>query len=120
MDEEISEINASTRNEKIKNFFNNNKKKIISVLTIIILLAFSYFAYDEIIKRNKIKISDQYNSSKINYLSGYKSNVENEMIQIIQKKDKTYIFKTIQSIFKRNKLYSRISFDVNASIIKKY
>ena len=62
MDEDISAINTITRNEKIKNFFINNKKKIISILTILILLSFSYFAYEEIVKRNKIKISDQYNS----------------------------------------------------------
>ena len=29
MDEEISIINNTTRNEKIKNFFINNKKKLI-------------------------------------------------------------------------------------------
>ena len=48
MNEEISIINSNTRNEKIKNFFNNNKKPLITILTLIILIAFSYFAYNEI------------------------------------------------------------------------
>ena len=90
MDEDISAINTSTRNEKIKNFFVNNKKKIIIVLSILILLIVGYFVYDEIGKRNKIKIADQYNNSRINYFSGNKLNVENKMIEIIKIKDKSY------------------------------
>ena len=90
MDEDITEINASTRNEKIKNFFINNKKRIIIGSSILILLVVSYFAYGEIKTRNKIKIADQYNNSKINFFSGNKTNIENEMVNIINKKDKTY------------------------------
>ena len=90
MDEDISAINTSTRNEKIKNFFANNKKRIIIVFSILILLILGYFGYDAIKKSNKIKIANQYNSSKINFLSGNKTNIENEMIEIIQAKDKTY------------------------------
>ena len=90
MDEDITEINASTRNEKIKSFFINNKKRIIIGFSILILLVVSYFAYGEIKIRNKIKIADQYNNSKINFFSGNKTNIENEMVNIINKKDKTY------------------------------
>ena len=54
------------------------------------LLVVSYFAYGEIKTRNKIKIADQYNNSKINFFSGNKTNIENEMVNIINKKDKTY------------------------------
>ena len=54
MNEEISIIDSNTRNEKIKNFFNNNKKPLIAILTLIILIVFSYFAYNEIQeKKNK-------------------------------------------------------------------
>ena len=90
MDEDISAINTSTRNERIKNFFINNKKRIIILLSILILLIISYFAFDEIKKRNELKIANQYNNSKINFFSGKKSNVEKEMIEIVQAKDKTY------------------------------
>ena len=87
MDEDITEINASTRNEKIKSFFINNKKRKIIGFSILILLVVSYFAYGEIKTRNKIKIADQYNNSKINFFSGNKTNIENEMVNIINKKD---------------------------------
>ena len=90
MEEDISAINTSTRNERIKNFFINNRKRIIILLSILILLIISYFAFDEIKKRNELKIANQYNNSKINFFSGKKSNVEKEMIEIAQAKDKTY------------------------------
>jgi len=37
MDEELSIINANTRNEKIRNFFINNKNKIIFGIIILVL-----------------------------------------------------------------------------------
>ena len=90
MDEDITAINATTRNEKIKNFFVNNKKKLAISLSLIILMTLSYFAYGEFDKRNKIKIANKYNNSIINFISGDKLNVESEMIKIINAKDKTY------------------------------
>ncbi len=54
MDEDISIINANTRQEKIKNFFIKNKKTLIAILSSIILLVFAYFVFGEIEDR-KIK-----------------------------------------------------------------
>ena len=90
MDEDITVINTTTRNEKIKNFFIKNKKKLVISLSLIILLILSYFAHGEFDKRNKIKIANKYNNSIINFISGDKLNVESEMIKIINAKDKTY------------------------------
>ena len=45
MDEEISIINTKTRNEKIKNFFQENKKGLISIFVFIILILISYYSY---------------------------------------------------------------------------
>ena len=53
MDEDISIINTNTRNEKIKNFFIQNKKKIISVLGVILILLIGYFAFGEYQDRKK-------------------------------------------------------------------
>ena len=90
MDEDITVINTSTRNEKIKNFFIKNKKKLAISLSLIILLILSYFAYGEFDKRSKVKIANKYNNSIINFISGDQLNIENEMIKIINAKDKTY------------------------------
>ena len=56
MDEDLSIINTNTRNEKIKNFFVNNKIKIISVLIILIIIMVGVFSYDKYLI-NKKKIS---------------------------------------------------------------
>ncbi len=90
MDEDISAINTNSRNANVINFFIKNKKIIIIILSIIILSIFSYFIFDEIKTRNKIKIADNYNTLKINFDSGKNKNLEKEMINIIYKKDETY------------------------------
>ena len=90
MDEDISIIDTRTRNEKIKNFFINNKKNIVIIISTIILFFLGYFAYDEIKKRNKAKLADQYNYLTISFLSGNKTNIGAELIKIVESKDKTY------------------------------
>ena len=90
MDEDITAINTTTRNEKIKNFFVKNKKKLVILLSLIILLILSYFAYVEFDKRSKIKIANKYNNAVINFISGGRLNIEIEMLNIINDKDKTY------------------------------
>ena len=56
MDEDISIINSNTRNEKIKNFFIENKIKLISFLLIIILSLSGFFGYEEFNKKKRISI----------------------------------------------------------------
>ena len=90
MDEEIEIIDSSTRNEKIKNFFINNKKSFITVILIIVIVFIGHFSFDEIKKRNKQKLANQYNSAIFNYENNKKDKVINELIYIINKKDTTY------------------------------
>ena len=59
MDEEIVIINKKTRNEKIKNFFVNNTKKISIVISAIILTIFGYFIYEDFKNKNKIKLANR-------------------------------------------------------------
>ena len=90
MDEDISIINTNTRNEKIKNFFIHNKKKIISGLSFIVILLISYFAFGEYQDRKKIKISDSFNTITINYSKNNKEKTAKDLIQIINEKNSTY------------------------------
>ena len=90
MDEDISIINTNTRNEKIKNFFIQNKKKIISGLAAIVLLLISYFAFGEYQDSKKIKISDSFNSITINYSRSNKEKTAKDLIQIINEKNSIY------------------------------
>ena len=61
MEEDLAIINTNTRNEKIKNFFINNKKKLIIFLSIIILFLIGFFGYNEFKDNQKIKLSNFYN-----------------------------------------------------------
>ena len=90
MDEDISIINTNTRNEKIKNFFIQNKKKIILVLGVIVILLIGYFAFGEYQDRKKIKISDSFNAITINYSESNKEKTAKDLIQIINEKNSTY------------------------------
>ena len=90
MDEDISIINTNTRNEKIKNFFIHNKKKIISGLSFIVILLICYFAFGEYQDRKKIKISDSFNKITINYSDSNKEKTAKDLIHIINEKNSTY------------------------------
>ena len=90
MDEDISIINTNTRNEKIKNFFIHNKKKIISSLSFIVILLICYFGLGEFQDRKKIKISDSFNTIIINYSESNKEKTAKDLIQIVNEKNSTY------------------------------
>ena len=67
MDEDISIIDSNTRNEKIKNFLTNNKKKIISSVLILVILVISIYSIDTYKKQAKLKLADKYNFAVINF-----------------------------------------------------
>ena len=90
MDEDLSIINTNTRNEKIKNFFVNNKNKIISGIIILIIIIVGVFSYDKYLINKKKDISDSYNSIIIDYSEKTKEKTASSLIEIINKKDSTY------------------------------
>ena len=90
MDEDIEIINTNTRNQKIKNFFVNNKKKIIIFASVFILIAIFYFLFLEIKERNKIKLAEKYNKIKIEYKINNKEDTKSKLIEIVYENDTTY------------------------------
>ena len=86
----LSIINSNTRNEKINNFFVNNKNKIISGIIIIIIIIIGVFSYDKYLINKKKDISDSYNSIIIDYSEKTKEKTASSLIEIINKKDPTY------------------------------
>ena len=90
MDEDLSIINTNTRNEKIKNFFVNNKNRIISGIIILIIIIVGVFIYDKYLINKKKDISDSYNSIIIDYSEKTKEKTASSLIEIINKKDPTY------------------------------
>ncbi len=90
MDEDTAIINANTRNEKIKNFFVNNKKLLITIFSLAVLFIASYFLYFEYKDKKKLKISDQYNSLVTEYSEENKEFTKNALIDLINENDSTY------------------------------
>ena len=90
MDEDISIINSNTRNEKIKNFFIQNKKYLISAVVIVVLILVGYFGYDDYKTGKKIKISESYNATIIDFNENNKSQTVDKLIALVNQEDATY------------------------------
>ena len=105
MDEETALIESNTRNEKIKKFFLKNKTAIISLVSLIILGVILLIIYGEYKNRNKIEISDRYNSTIINFKLDNKSQTFDELTKIIEEKSPTYSPLALYFIID-NELYS--------------
>jgi len=90
MDEDTSIINSNTRNEKIKNFFIENKKALLLTILLIVVLLLSYFGFKEYKENKKILISDQYNSIIIEFSNNSKETTKNALVDLVFKKDSTY------------------------------
>jgi len=90
MDEEISIIDTKTRNEKIKNFFINNKKYLIVIFSSIILIIFAYFLLGEIQDKKIKSLAGKYNNITINFKNSNNTNIKNQLVEIIKEKNSTY------------------------------
>ena len=89
MDEEIEIINTNTRIEKVKNFLISKRKQLISLLLLIVLILVTFFGYQEFDSRNKKQLAEKFNNLVINFENGQKD-VSNNLVEIINAKDKTY------------------------------
>jgi hypothetical protein len=90
MDEDISIINSNTRNEKVRNFFNKNKIKIISILLSIVIVLIGAYSFDKYKTNQKIEISDKFNSITLTYSENTKDYTVKNLVEIIKEKDPTY------------------------------
>lgn len=90
MDEETALIDANTRNEKIKNFLVNNKSKILTIIISIVVLLLLFFGYGEYKKRDRISVSDEFNSLTIGYNKENNSKILTGLINVIKEKNPTY------------------------------
>ena len=90
MSEDIEIVNQNTRIEKIKNFFSNNYKKLISGLILILIVLFSYFGYLEYKKRQKAGIAEIYNQITLKELTTKNVSDIKKLTEIIEEKDPVY------------------------------
>ena len=90
MDEEITIIDSNTRNEKIINFFINNKKNLIIGFSIILVAIIGYLSMNEMKELSKIKIANKFNIITINFKTEDKQTTIDQLIKLIKENDATY------------------------------
>ena len=90
MDEEITIIDSNARNEKIKNFFINNKKKLILTVSIILVIIIGYLSFEKSKERTKIKLANQYNLALIDLNPDNKQKTIDDMVNVVKSNDITY------------------------------
>ena len=90
MDEDLTIINTNTRNQKIKDFFNKNKKLIISFLGILLLIIIGFYSYQIYKEGHREWLSNKYNNAIIKHKNGDNSIIVPELKTVIEDKDGTY------------------------------
>ena len=90
MDEEITIIDSNTRNEKIKSFFIDNKKKLIIGFSIIFILIIGFLSMKEVKEQNKLKLANKFNLAIINFKTDNKQITTDQLIDLVNQHDTTY------------------------------
>ena len=90
MEEDISIINSNTRNEKVRNFFINNKNKIISTIIVLIVVLISAYSFDNYKTNKKKRISNKFNLTTLAYSENTKGSTVQKLVEIINEQDPTY------------------------------
>ena len=107
MDEELSIIDSKTRNEKIKNFFVQNKRIIILSITILILVIISFYSYQIYQDKHKQRISEKFNNAVIDFEKGNSSISTQALIEVIGDRNSTYSPLALYFIIDNNLIQKR-------------
>ena len=116
MDEEISIINSSTRNERIKNFLVGNKNKLISIILLLIIILIGVYALDKYKTDKKKKISNKFNLVTLEFSENTRDKTVRRLVEIVNEQDPTYsplsLYFIIDNKLVSNQVEMNILFDV--------
>ena len=90
MEEDISIINSNTRQEKVRNFFVNNKNKIISTIVVLVIILVGAYIFDSYKTNKKKEISNKFNSTTLSHSDNTKELTIQNLVEIINEQDPTY------------------------------
>ena len=90
MEEDISIINSNTRQEKVRNFFVNNKNKIISTIIVLVIILVGAYSFDSYKTNKKKEISNKFNSTTLSHSDNTKELTIQNLVEIINQQDPTY------------------------------
>ena len=108
MDEDISIINSNTRQEKVRNFFVNNKIKIISTIIILVVILVGGYSFDSYKTNKKKEISNKFNLTILDHSENNTEKTIQNLVEIINEQDPTYSTLSLYFIID-NKLISNQS-----------
>ena len=117
MDEEITIIDSKTRNERIKNFFLVNKKKLSILIIVIILSLIGFYSYQIYKDSKKENLSNRYNELVIKYNKDNTKKIAQDMKFIVEKKDSTYSPLALYFLIDNNLIESRDEINVLFDIL---
>ena len=90
MEEDISIINSNSRNEKVRNFFINNKNKIILTVIVLVVILIGAYGFDSYKTNKKKEISNKFNSTTLAHSENTKDITVQKLVEIINEQDPTY------------------------------
>jgi len=90
MEEDISIINSTTRQEKVRNFFINNKNIIISTIVVLVIILVGAYSFDSYKTNKKKEISNKFNSTTLSHSDNTKELTIQNLVEIINEQDPTY------------------------------
>ena len=90
MDEDLAIINNNTKNQKIKDFFNKNKKLLILIFGLLLIIVISFYSFQIYQDKKKESLSNKFNNAIINHKNGDNSKILSEMVGIVESEDGTY------------------------------
>jgi predicted negative regulator of RcsB-dependent stress response len=112
MDEEVTIIDSNARNERIKNFFINNKKKLILTISIILIIIIGYLSFEKAKERSKIKLANQYNLALIDLNPDNKQKTIDEMVNVVKSNDATYSPLALYHLLDNNLLENKVEINI--------
>ena len=121
-EQDIEIIDSLNRSQKIKNFFKNNLKIILVILFLILLVVFGYLVFKEFQEDKRIKISNLYKNTILNFNENNKDKTMSNLNEIINEKDDTYSPLALYFIIendlilsqdKVNEYFDKIIYDLN-------
>ena len=90
MDEDTSIIDNNTRNEKIKNFFIQNKRKLIISILVLSVFCAGIYSYQGYRESHRESVINKYDSAVFELQTDNRNQIASSLKEVINEKDGTY------------------------------
>ena len=98
----MNDQNLDIKENKLKIFFQTNLKKGILLILTVIIIFFGYIAYNYYKDVQNTKVSDKFNSVLVKISKNEKIQIQDQLIEIIEEKNKFYSPMALNLIIEKN------------------